>query len=255
MRRNLIIVCAGDQSIHPGWIDPDRRRDFDLFVSYYGTTPDRFRAQAEYYRAETGPRWPAHERICREQWAIVEHYEYVAFACDDLAAPQATWNALFRACRRYGLDLAQPAIEGHPTHAITQPQPGCVLRYTNFVEIMCPVFGRATLQRLRGTFGQSVSGWGLDFLWGSLLPCPDFRVAIIDSIRVRHTRPKGGASLRPVLAGLGIDPGEELARLRATHGLVSAEPVEYERLLAGPVQRLIWGLRNRQRRMPRARAG
>jgi hypothetical protein len=246
MRRNLIIVRAGDQSIHAGWIDPGRRRDFDLLVSYYGSTPDRFRASAEHYDAETGPRWPAQARLCREQWAILERYEHVAFVCDDLEVPQATWNDLFRICRRYRLDLAQPAIEGHPTHRITQPQPGCILRYTNFVEIMCPVFGRAALQKLRGTFGESISGWGLDFLWGSLLPYPQFRMAIIDSIPIRHTRPKGGAALRPALAVLGVEPREELERVRAVHGLGEAEPMELRRVLAGPVRRLLWRMRDRK---------
>jgi hypothetical protein len=255
MRRNLIIVRAGDRSIHPGWIDPGSHRDFDLLVSYYGNTADQFRAGSEHYDAETGPRWPAHARICREQWAILERYEHIAFACDDLEAPQGTWNALFRTCRRYGLDLAQPAIEGHPTHRITQPQRDCILRYTNFVEIMCPVFCQASLQKLRGTFGESISGWGLDFLWGSLLPYPQFKIAIIDSVRVRHTRPKGGAALKPALAALGVEPGAELERVRIAHGLGNAEPMELGRVPAGPVQRLLSRLRNGKALLSPAQAG
>ncbi len=43
-------------------------------------------------------------------------------------------------------------------------------------------------------------------------------------------RPPGKASLTPVLAALGVDPMEELARVKAKHGIVVAEPAEYQRI-------------------------
>jgi hypothetical protein len=242
MRKNLIVVRAGDQSVHPEWLDSRYRRNFDVYVSYFGATPGRFRAQAEHYHAEAGLRWPTHDRICREQWSLLERYDYVAFVSDDVQAPQAAWNALFSACRRYRLDLAQPAIEGYASHEITRPQSRCILRYTNFVEIMCPIFDRAALQKLRGTFSESVSGWGLDCLWGNLLPYPQFNVAIIDAIPVRHARPQGTGSLTPMLAALGIDPREEMDRLLARHGIADPWPAEHKRVPATPAKRLLWRL-------------
>ena len=216
MRRNLIVVRAGDRSHHPHWLGAGER-DFDLFVSYYGKIPGQFRGKADHYEAGEGPRWPAHDRLCRERWDLLGAYDYIAFVADDVKARQSSWDDLFAICRRYALDLAQPAVKGPVSHQITRPQAGCVLRYTNFVEIMCPVFSRASLALLRDTFGESVSGWGLDFLWPKHLPYPRHRMAIVDAIRVRHSR--APSTLAPVLAGLGISAQQELDRLLALHGL------------------------------------
>ena len=252
MRKNLIVVRAGDQSVHPEWLASRHRRNFDVYVSYYGATPDRFRAEADHYHAEAGLRWPTHDRICREQWSLLERYDYVAFVSDDVQAPQAAWNALFSACRRYGLDLAQPAIEGYANHEITKPQSGSILRYTNFVEIMCPIFDRTALRKLRGTFAESVSGWGLDCLWGSLLPYPQFKLAIIDSVRVRHARPQGTGSLTPMLTALGIDPREEMDRLLAKHGIADTWPAEYKRVAANRAKEACWRLISLSRQFRRS---
>lgn len=228
--KNLIIVRAGDDSLHPGWLAGRARRRFELLVSYYGTTPGRYQDHVDYYHATPGPRWPAHREICERHWGLVERFEYVAFACDDLQADAAVWERIFALCRRYRLDLAQPAVEGYVSHPITQPRPDCRLRYTNFVEIMCPVFHRAALARVRGTLAESVSGWGLDFLWPLLLPHPAYRLAVLDAVRVRHTRPVSVGPLRSALGVRGIDPHEELRRVVAKHGLEGFAPREYGRV-------------------------
>jgi hypothetical protein len=155
-RRNLLVVRAGDDSLHPGWLAGEGPRDFDLLVSYYGRRPGRYRNEAEHYHEMQGPRWPAHNAICREHPEILVPYDRVCFACDDLVAELDTWNRLFATCWLYGLDLAQPAIEGHVSYEITRPVDGCVLRRTNFVENMCPVFSAKALMMLRDTFGKRV---------------------------------------------------------------------------------------------------
>ena len=42
-RRFLVVVRAGDTSLHPTWVDPGRPRSFDLVVSYYGRDPQKYR--------------------------------------------------------------------------------------------------------------------------------------------------------------------------------------------------------------------
>lgn len=236
-RRNLVIVRAGDDSLHPQWLGGRGRRDFDLLVSYYGDTAGRYCGDAEHYHTMPGPRWPAHAVICREHAALLAHYDYVAFACDDLAARRRTWNALFAACRRHSLDLAQPAIEGEAAHAITHPVPGCRLRYTNFVEVMCPVFSRRALQALQSCFGESRSGWGLDLLWQHLLPAT-WPVAIIDSVRVRHCRPLRQGTLYSVLETMGVVPEAELAGIVARYRLPGLEMHETGRVALSTWQTL-----------------
>jgi hypothetical protein len=230
-RRNLLVVRAGDGSLHPGWIAGAGTRDFDLLVSYFGRQPGRYRNEAEHYHEMQGPRWPAHNVICREHPGILAPYDQVCFACDDLVADLDTWNRLFATCRLYALDLAQPAIEGHVSYEITRPVDGCVLRYTNFVEIMCPVFSSRALTVLRDTFGESVSGWGLNWVWPKLLAGDAWRIGIVDSARVRHSRPLREGPLYPLLHNLGVNPIAELEALQARFEVLDKTPRELGRLV------------------------
>jgi hypothetical protein len=240
VRKNLIVVRAGDKSLHPTWLRGFCTRTFDVYVSYYGSVPDQHRATADFYHHEPGPRWPAQAHLCEQQRELIARYDYVAFVADDLAARTKTWNALFAHCKRYRLDLAQPAIVGPVSHAITRPAKGCVLRYTNFVEIMCPVFHRPTLERLQWTLAESKSGWGLDFLWAHLSPFPDHRLAVIDAVTVRHTRPVRAGNLYGTLARQGVDPLDEMKMVLAKHHVPSPTMVEHDRIRSRGLLSQLW---------------
>jgi hypothetical protein len=230
MRKNLIIVRAGDNSQHPRWLGNNRERNFDLLVSYYGATPGRFENECDHYHSMAGPRWPAHHAICSQRWDLLSSYDRVAFACDDLYAQLETWTKLFEVCSRYELDLAQPSVLGYVNWTITLPQKGLILRYTNFVEVMCPILSARALERVRSTFSESISGWGLEYLWCRALPYPDYKIAIIDCVCVIHTGPARQGSLRPVLDRLGIDPNEEFKQLMSKHFVEGYQFIEHARI-------------------------
>lgn len=231
MRKNLIIVRAGDQSLHRQWLGEDR--NFDLFISYYGDDPESFRHEAEYFDSMKGPRWPAHDKICQERWEEISRYDYVAFACDDLAAEAENWNRLFIACRKYRMHLAQPSITGWPNIWITRPRRNCLARYTDFVEVMCPVFQIDILEALRDSFGESRSGWGLEYIWSNRLPWPDYRMGIIDEVKVDHTKPGGGTGvLYDVLRSAQVDPLEEKTRIGKRYGLQDYPLIEHARIVS-----------------------
>ena len=254
MRRNLILVRAGDDSLHPQWLVGQEPREYDLCISYFGSTPDRYRSEADYYHVQPGPRWPAHYALCQEHWDWISAYDRIAFVCDDLTAPVETWNRLFRICRDYDLDIAQPAIEGHANVPITQHRPGYLLRYTNYVEVMCPVFRVSLLERLRWTLAESQSGWGLDHLWRKLLPYPDYRLAVIDAARVRHTRPAGDGTLYRVLRQGGVTPVEERDRLAAKFGIADLSTLDLRRVPAPGLRAWLTRTRDRTSRLLRKMA-
>ncbi|MEO8485295.1 MAG: hypothetical protein ABI585_03060 [Betaproteobacteria bacterium] len=233
MRRNLIVVRAGDASLHRRWLNDSRARNFDLWVSYYGESAGRYEGKADHYHAMRGPRWPAHDWLWRNRRDVFERYEHVAFVCDDVDADTRTWAAMFDLAGWFGLDLAQPAVAGYVNHPITQPVPGVLLRYTNFIEVMCPVFSRRALAACGDTFGASVSGWGLDALWCARLPYPDYRTAIVDRLRVVHTSRTQAGTLRPVLDRLGIDPAAEARAVVERAGVAFPIPAEHARLTLG----------------------
>lgn len=214
--RNLVIVRAGDESLHESWTSAERR-DFDLFVSYFGDRPGRYAHGCDFYEQRKGPKWPCLGALLREQPALLDEYDCVWFPDDDLAADTATIDRMFAFFRACGISLAQPALtrDSYCTWRTLRQQSSCLLRYTRFVEIMAPLFSREALQLCAPTFTESESGWGLDWLWPQLCETAGLgRMAVIDATPVRHTRPCGGELYRrnPQLA-----PRAEAQRMLDEH--------------------------------------
>ncbi|MFT8542023.1 glycosyltransferase family 25 protein [Acetobacter sp.] len=206
-RRNLVIVRAGPSSLHPQWLEGlvPEERTWDLCVSYYGTESEFSRLDGcEYAILQNKERkWPAIAALLGEDSAFW-HYDYVMMPDDDLAMTGADINRCFAIMAEYKLELAQPALPANTprsqySHDLTLQRMGNVLRYTSFVEVMTPLFSREALRECLPSFGLSRSGWGLDWVWPSILGYPRDRIAIIDSAVAYHTRPVGSdyAGLTP----------------------------------------------------------
>ncbi|MBW3558987.1 MAG: DUF707 domain-containing protein [Proteobacteria bacterium] len=195
-RPNLVVLRANERSLHVDWphemLDSDR--SWDLCVSFYGHEENFHADSWSEYRVlqnRTHKFDSLHALLHEESpfWG----YEYVAFPDDDLMLSWRNWNELFAICRKYRLDLAQPALDlaGHIAHPITGRDDRFLLRYVSFVEVMTPIFSRQALRACAPNFGRSPSGFGLDNIWPKLLGNPRDRIAIIDQVPVLHTRPPG----------------------------------------------------------------
>jgi hypothetical protein len=257
--RHLVVLRAGDRSLHGQWIaGPDP--DFDLFISYYGNEPDRYRADAALWEARKGPKWPCIGELLEAQSALLEQYDTFWFPDDDLAVDTATINRMFALFRGFALALAQPALtrESFHAHPMLLQRPGHVLRHTGFVEVMAPIFDREALRACLPSFQRSRSGWGLDFVWPRLVG-PERRtaIAILDATPVWHTRPLGGELYRNHPE---MDPQRDVERVILEYDLTPEELASQYTWdacrtsvkPAWPV-RLVQGLRrlNRIRRMKR----
>lgn len=197
-RTNLVILRAGNHSLHREWL-AGAHRNFDIFVSYYGQEPDLHRNGADYYEMRPGPKWPCLGDLLAQHAALIEQYEAFWFPDDDLAANTETINRMFSIFHGFNLALAQPALTRDSFYSwdVLLQRPGYVLRYLLFVEIMAPIFTRASLRACLHTFTESRSGWGLDFVWPELLPpAHQQAIAVLDATPVRHTRPVGGELYR-----------------------------------------------------------
>ena len=183
MRNNLIVVCVGPTSIHRNWIDDDR--NYDLMLVDYGDN-ESYKDDGEYYVKCSGTKMHIISDIADQ---IPDNYEYLFFPDDDLYFKTYQANHLFDVALKYKLKLCQPSIVGYYSLEINLHHPGNVLRYTNFVEIMCPCFDRESFEICRPTFKYSKSCWGIDLLWTKLLGYPEDKIAIIDEVVVVHTRP------------------------------------------------------------------
>lgn len=191
--RNLVILRAGDASLHPDWI-AGPRRDFDLLVSYYGKDLGRYADSVDMQEDRRGPKWSCIADLLREQPQLIEQYDNFWFPDDDLAASTDVINRMFGLFRGLGLALAQPALTRNSYYSwkILLQQPDCVARYLSFVEVMAPIFTRESLRACLPTFSQSRSGWGMDWVWPGLIEQRPQTIAVLDATPVHHTRPLGG---------------------------------------------------------------
>ncbi len=221
MAKTLVIVRAGDSSLHEGWL-AGGDRTWDLLVSYFGDDPDRFRGDGIRRVDAKGPKWPALHALITAEAAQICTYDHVWLPDDDLACDTATINRLFAICREFDLELAQPALspDSYLGHAITLRNHAFRLRYTNFVEIMAPCFSGRFLARCAPSLGENLSGWGLDYLWPSWVSDAR-RIAIVDAAVVRHTRPVGGPNYQ-ALTERGLTARDEMMHLIARYGIRSA---------------------------------
>ena len=219
-RRNLVVVRAGDSSLHGPWLLP-AERSYDVLVSYYGRAAGSHADGADDYEQRAGPKWPCIGDIFASRPALLEGYDAFWFPDDDVAADAETLERMFALFHGLALELGQPALtrDSYYTWDFLLQRPGCLMRYSRFVEVMCPIFSRAMLRRCVATFSENRSGWGIDWLWGDRLPDPSRigAMAILDATPVRHTRPLGGNLYRN---HPDIDPRREEWSTLARHGLV-----------------------------------
>ncbi|MEO8303457.1 MAG: DUF707 domain-containing protein [Betaproteobacteria bacterium] len=218
MNRYLVVVRAGDQSLHPQWTRDLATRKWDLVVSYFGSDPQRFRGAGENRIDDRGQKYAGlHALFTREDFW--RRYDYIWLPDDDLATEQSVIDDLFETTERLGLELAQPALSwtSHYSHFVTIRRPSFRARMTNFIEIMAPCFHRPFLETCLPTFTENMSGWGMDWLWPRMLPA-DSRCAVIDDAMVTHTRPVGGPTYDK-LRDAGITPQAEAEALCRKFGI------------------------------------
>lgn len=108
MRKNLIVVRAGDKSLHPQWIDS--KRNYDVVVSYYGNNPERYIDQYEYLHCFKGSKWQGLNDFVSGNASLISMYNYVWFPDDDLFADSKTISDFFEICSSLDFSVAQPAL-------------------------------------------------------------------------------------------------------------------------------------------------
>jgi Protein of unknown function (DUF707) len=231
--RNLVIVRAGRGSLHPGWLDGAAPAEFDILVASYEAGTPEVRHSQSYAVSSPGPKVAGYADLFRRHPELLEFYDYIALFDDDIRIAQKDIERLFRIGRQYGLDLFQPALshDSYFSYAATLAHRNFKLRFTNTVEMMCPVFSVAHLRRALPLFELGYET-GIDLLWTRLLDDPWRRFAIIDDVVATHTRPVGA---RKDLQGFRHDePYEEqmqaaLTRFGVTfRGFVTYEGIDRE---------------------------
>lgn len=204
-RRFVVIVRAGEKSLHASWLRGGER-NWDLIVSWYGDAPYRPVAD-ERVLVQKGGKWDVLAEHYAAEPGLIEAYDYHLLIDDDIATDSAAISQLFLMTARHGLEISQPALtpDSYFSHLHTLQAASFQLRYTNFVEVMAPCLSRAAVRRILPLMPQTPTGDGLDYVWGRLEADNRHRCAIIDAVPMRHTRPIG-RFLSDRMKAAGLDP-------------------------------------------------
>jgi len=243
-RRALAVVRCGDRSLHPSWAE--RTTAFDVAVSYFGADAGRQFPEARYVHRFKGGKWDGIAAFFAENPGLIDAYDYFWLPDDDLSMTAEAADLLFGIGLEHDLELWQPALDdrSYYGHLITLGIAGVQLRHTNFVEIMAPVLSRRLLCDSLPLFGQTRSGFGLDYLWpqraAALRGDARMACAIIDAAPMTHTRPLGGALRTAMKESGGPTLREEYATMLQRVG--GRNPLFRSMMLAVPRKRVLGGL-------------
>jgi hypothetical protein len=212
--RNLVIIRAGDHSLHPTW-PGIAERDWSLVASCYGGDRELYRDDPRCPRFDhPGGKFEGIHALLTEHPALLADVDYVWLPDDDIEIEAETVSRLFRALPAYGLALAQPALseDSFVNVPLTRRRPGSILRRTNYVEMMAPCFKKELLLELLPLFGGLRYGWALDHYWGAVA-AKYGGAGIFDVFTMKHTREPMTGELYARSASLRLSPVDEAGEL------------------------------------------
>lgn len=186
MEKNLVVSPTGRYDYcQEKWVLG--KRHFDLMLINYSNTSGKNLNKCDYYFEAKGFKFEIIKKAIEANIAVIKKYDFIWFPDDDLEISTRSINTLFRICRRYHLSLAQPSVSNSDViHFFTRRRLYSVLRYVNFVELMCPLFSREALFKVIDTFAINRSGYGIDWLWAERLKKEN--IAVVDAVSVYHAR-------------------------------------------------------------------
>src|SRR4030088_2056129 len=143
--KNLVFSSAGDRPNLRYWLTGPR--DFDLWAAYYGDRPGTFQRESELYISHKGSKFQ-NLHYCYSKWPdVLGRYDAVMVMDDDILIDSARLTRLFAIRRELDLWALQPAFRpsGKISWDITRVHPTASIRFTNFIEMACPLFRRDKL--------------------------------------------------------------------------------------------------------------
>lgn len=173
MRDYLVYTSAGHASnVRKWWSSSDR--NYDIWVTNYTDTPALNSEYCEFYNERKGSKFQNLKAVCETHRSQLAAYKGIMVADDDIIISPHAISALLSLLTSHDLWILQPAFSrfGKISHKITQRQLSPALRYTNFIEVTCPVFRTDKLLDFLAVYRADLSTcygvdwWFLDHLGG-----------------------------------------------------------------------------------------
>lgn len=186
--KNCLVSAVGKNSLHKLWKKGICNYDIHLIV--YDDSLDDFYLDADFICHIKGYKLKVIYKYFKKYPCFLDTYDYFFFPDDDIKMDVNTINRLFDTMHHYGLKIAQPSLTmSYPTWSHLLKDKYNKLRYTNFVEMMVPLFSKEALRAVLFTFNENETGWGTEAHWPLLIKATHQDIAVIHEISVVHTRP------------------------------------------------------------------
>lgn len=179
----LVFTSAGDNSNINCWLDGVK--NFDLWVTYYGENQGKYSNLSDIYNIRKGGKFPNFYFAFNKWREIFNNYEAIMIMDDDIIIDGTNISRLFEIREKFDLWILQPAFSpnGKISHAITCVNSATSLRFTNFIELNCPLFKKDKLDLFMKVYDPILVGWGIDWWFLDVIRTDNYRrIAIIDSI-------------------------------------------------------------------------
>lgn len=196
--RFLVYTSAGNKSQVHRWLRGNK--EFDLWITCYAERNTSLLNIADYYNERKGGKFPNLHHVMQQWPDIVNQYQAIFVADDDLHLTGSDISELFAIRERYDLSILQPAFSqfGKISHTITRARVFSFLRHTNFVEVTCPLFRMEKLEAFMRVYDPMLVCHGADYWYmQQLVGDARDKAAIVDAIVARnpHDSTKGGREI------------------------------------------------------------
>jgi hypothetical protein len=195
--KNLVFSSVGDINNADSWISHPEKKNFDLVVYYYGNK-EKPEIKADLVIKRKGLKFENFYHYLNTH--NINNYESVWVVDDDIIMDTLSINKMFNIFKQYKLWIAQPSFDKNSiaNHAVIKNNPGCILRYTNFIENGVAVISTQIIPLLINSFRDARTGFGAEYVWNHILNYPKDKVAVIDAVTCCHPH-KGFSALDQVV--------------------------------------------------------
>jgi hypothetical protein len=223
-RSNLVFLQSGPTARPPYLVS---NRGFDVLRNYYADPGAHVCGESDHVLYQRGTKVTAIHAILRRDPELLLAYDHVLFLDDDIALGAEDIARFFRCMDRHRMALAQPLLT--PDSDCNWPvfkDARLTSRITpvSSVEVMMPGFSRDALRRVAWTFGETISGFGVDLLWGQSLATEREagHIAVVGDVIARHEKAINDVSgpFYVFLANNDINPKLELWMVMAEHDVL-----------------------------------
>ena len=221
----LVIVPAGPNTVHESWYIDSSIVDFIVVWYSDETVPDTIKNRSKYVFSQKGPKWSLIRTVLqRINW---KEYDYIWLPDDDLKLLKGDILTFCRIMAKYNLVMAQPSLfNQHVQWTVLLNIENQEYHLTNFVEIQAPCFSKKGFEIIIETIMHPDvnCGWGLDYVWSTILGSGIGGIGVVDSVMMEHVRYVSKKTTKQY-QGREMDPFTEMKLTLSRYGVEKFKPM------------------------------